>query len=383
LLHVDIVSSLSHLQALSGLWTGLYAEAGCRLPFLQLSWIQNWWRVFGHSTYLTRNELMIMLVRDGSCVIGALPLYKTTYGFRLGLGLRYVRPIGSDPNITEVRTALMLPGRESATLGEIGRYFIETSGSWDLLNWSSFPMGLAPPPQPGLFTTVRQPPVEMFLRHLPASWDDFVGPLTRNTKESIRRAHNALKRDGLEADFCVLEKADEILALLPRFLDLHGRRADLGGVASHPNVFGEDRHRDFLAWVIQAMSVEGMVRLFALRVRGEIVALRLGFVINDTLYLYYSGFDPAYAKYSVTTRLVVEAFKWAMRSGIATVNLSSGRDRSKTRWAPEVVSYQNYWQVAPRWRSRTAFAIIKRLLPVSHGHGTLPGNSSPLDNSAG
>jgi CelD/BcsL family acetyltransferase involved in cellulose biosynthesis len=325
---------------------------------------------------------MIMVVRDGNAVIGALPLYKTTYGFGFGLGLRYVRPIGSDANITEVRTALMLPGRESATLGAIGRYFTETSGSWDLLNWSSYPAGLAPPPQPGLFTTKRQPPVEVFLRHLPASWDAFAGPLSRNTKESIRRAHNSLKRDGLEADFCVLETADEILALLPRFLELHGRRADLGGVANHPNVFGSDRHRDFLAGVIRSMGADAMVRLFVLRVRGEVVALRLGFVVKDTLYLYYSGFDPTYAKYSVTTRLVVEAFKWAMRSGIATVNLSTGRDRSKTRWAPDVVSYQNYWQVGPRRRSRAAFAVINRWVPASHGSGRLPDNASPLENSA-
>jgi CelD/BcsL family acetyltransferase involved in cellulose biosynthesis len=314
---------------------------------------------------------MIMLVRDGSSLIGALPLYKTTYGFGLGLGLRYVRPIGSDPNITEIRTALMLPGREVAALGALGRYLLENSASWDLLNWSSFPEGVQPPPLPGRISTDGQPPVEMFLLHLPKSWEELVAPLTRNTKESIRRAHNALKRDGLEAEFEVHEKADEVMALLPRFLDLHARRANLCGAVSHPDVFRPDPHRQFLSAIVAA---GGMARLFTLSVGGEIVAMRLAFVINDTLYLYYSGFDPAYAKYSVTTRLVVEALKWAIGSGIGTVNFGSGRDRSKTRWGPEVVRYLNYFHMGPRWRSRVAFSVRDSLRLLRRDRGS-PGIS--------
>jgi CelD/BcsL family acetyltransferase involved in cellulose biosynthesis len=207
----------------------------------------------------------------------------------------------------------------------------------------------------------------MFLLHLPKTWPELVAPLTRNTKEAIRRAHNALKRDGLEAEFEVHEKADQVMALLPRFLDLHARRANLFGAVSHPNVFGSDQHRQFLSAIVAA---GGMVRLFTLSVRGEIVAMRLGFVIGDTLYLYYSGFDPAYAKYSVPTRLVVETLKWAIGSRIGTVNLGSGRDRSKTRWGPEVVRYLNYFHVGPRWRSRVAFSVRDRLRPLPQDPGS-------------
>jgi CelD/BcsL family acetyltransferase involved in cellulose biosynthesis len=371
LLHVDVATTLQQLQGLARTWHELYAHSGCRLPFLHLSWIENWWEIFGRSTRFVHNELMVLTVHDRNHLIGVLPLYRSTYGLGSTMGFRYVRPLGSDPNLTEVRTALILPGKETVALEAIGRHFAEHLSSWDLLNWSSFPDRVAPSPLlPGRpVSTARHPPVEMFLVNLPGSWEAFVAPLTRNTKEAIRRAHNALKRDGLDAEFQVVSAPEEILELLPQFLDLHGRRADLAGAVNHPNVFRPDHHQEFLAAIVESMGASGMVRLFTLKVAGRIVAARLAFIVKDTLYLYYSGFDPSYGKYSVSTRLVVESIKWAIQSGIATINLSSGRDRSKTRWGPEVVCYRNYSHVGPRWRSRAAVALINKVLSVSnHTH---------------
>jgi hypothetical protein len=36
----------------------------------------------------------------------------------------------------------------------------------------------------------------------------------------------------------------------------------------------------------------GALRLFALKIASSIVAMRLGFVAGDSLYFYYSVFDP-------------------------------------------------------------------------------------------
>ena len=52
------------------------------------------------------------------------------------------------------------------------------------------------------------------------------------------------------------------------------------------------------------------------RSRGQIVAMRLGFVVDDSLYLYYSGYDPLWARYSVMTTTVAEALKYAIACGL-------------------------------------------------------------------
>jgi CelD/BcsL family acetyltransferase involved in cellulose biosynthesis len=94
--------------------------------------------------------------------------------------------------------------------------------------------------------------------------------------------------------------------------------------------------------------------LFALKIGAQIVAMRLGFVVGDSLYLYYSGYDPLWARYSVMTTTVAEALKYAIACGIKTVNLSSGRETSKMRWGPRQVDYGSVFEANNRLRSRLA-----------------------------
>jgi hypothetical protein len=60
-----------------------------------------------------------------------------------------------------------------------------------------------------------------------------------------------------------------------------------------------DRRRGHITdAVVVAGGARGAVRLFALKIGSSIVAMRLGFVARDSLYFYYSGFDPQWARCS-------------------------------------------------------------------------------------
>jgi CelD/BcsL family acetyltransferase involved in cellulose biosynthesis len=362
LLRTQVVASAESLSALAPQWRQLYFASGCRIPFLHPSWIQQWWRAFGQSRPLTNHALKVLTFERDGRLIGIMPFYRTTYGVGTRLVFQYIRPLGSDPNVTEIRTPLILPGSEPAVIRAAEEYFAQDTGSWDLLNWGSYPEPLAPGDglQGRRLLHVRHERVECFILRMPQHWDEFAAALNHNTKEAIRKAHNALKRDRRHVAFESLTKSEEILPLLSTFFELHRRRARLQGVVHHPDVFSVASHRRFLTAAIEAMAPEGLVRLFVLRVDGAIVATRLGFVIEDTLYFYYSGFEPAFAKYSVMTRLVVEMMKWAMASGFTTINLSTGRDHAKLRWNPEAESYRTFSHVGPRWKSRIALALVDR-----------------------
>jgi len=364
LLHVEVVTTAQHLNRLGVHWRELYERANCRLPFLHWRWIETWWKTFGVSGRFVRNELLVLAVKDQTRLVSVLPFFTTTYGLGRSGSFRYVRPLGSDPNITEIHAALTVPGMEEASLLAAAEHFAGQAASWDLLNWNAFEETAARVPElPGLLcSTPRRPKTEMFLLRLPHTWEEFAAPLTRNTKEAIRKAHNAMKRDGVDPEFEVFSSSSEILNLLPLFFDLHRRRAHVGRAVRHPDVFRKVRHQDFLRSVIETMGEEDIVRLFVLKIRGRIVAMRLAFVMKDTLYLYYSGFEPEFGRYSVMTRLVVEIIKWSIQNGLSMINLSSGRDRSKTRWNPEVIRYRSYSHVARRWRSKAALAAIRGTL---------------------
>jgi CelD/BcsL family acetyltransferase involved in cellulose biosynthesis len=93
--------------------------------------------------------------------------------------------------------------------------------------------------------------------------------------------------------------------------------------------------------VSQRFAERGALRIFQIQHNDSVIATRIGFVRGDSLYLYYSGFDPTYHRYSVMTTVVAEAIKYAIANGFRTLNLSTGRDLSKTRWAPGEVVYRS------------------------------------------
>jgi CelD/BcsL family acetyltransferase involved in cellulose biosynthesis len=357
---IRVIRSVEELTAFAPAWHALFAETGCSLPFLHFSWIDQWWRAFGSSFPFMRNELAILVAEDGQRSVGILPFYVTAFGASSAFSMRYIRPLGSDANLTEVRTALICPGYETAVLAAAEQFFAQHAERWDLLNWGSYRVPLAPGSTvPGHWCSVdRHDPIELFSIVLPSDWDAFAGGFKRNTRESVRRAHNALKRDGRTVTFRCLTCANDILPMLPQFFELHRRRAELKGTVRHPDVFARVAHRSFLRGLTGAMADQGLLKLFVLEVDGTVVALRLGFRIGGTLYCYYSGFDPTFAKYSVMTRLFVEMLRWAMGQDLRLINLSTGRDQSKLRWNPEVVRFQTYSQIGGRFRSRLACALF-------------------------
>jgi CelD/BcsL family acetyltransferase involved in cellulose biosynthesis len=87
-----------------------------------------------------------------------------------------------------------------------------------------------------------------------------------------------------------------------------------------------------------------------MHVNGKLAAIRLAFVLDDELYLYFSGFDPEWRKYGVMTTLVVEIMKWAIENKFALLNLSTGKDLSKLRWKPREIIFQDINQPSCSFR---------------------------------
>jgi CelD/BcsL family acetyltransferase involved in cellulose biosynthesis len=173
-----------------------------------------------------------------------------------------------------------------------------------------------------------------YVLELHGDLERFRSGLPRNIKESLRKCYNSLRRDGLEHDLRVVTERADVKGALGDFLRLHGARAALRGSVRHADVFASAASRAFLVDVCHRFADRGKLRIFRLRVNEQVVATRVGFVLGGSLYLYYSGYDAAFAKYSVMTTTVFEAISYAFGQGLRSVNLSTGNDVSKTRWRP-------------------------------------------------
>jgi CelD/BcsL family acetyltransferase involved in cellulose biosynthesis len=349
---IETVTTVDGLAALRPCYERLHGVTGNTLPFALHEWHLAWCHHFLNCNPRIRDEPLFYVLRDsaGTCV-GILPFVVSRR--RVGpLNIVSVNLLGDDPAITELRAPIIEPGYEYLVASAV-QHHLATVGNWDWIHWTGISKAFAEALAVG-GNLQWQPALSDYVLDMAPTWAEFRLSLKRNIRESLRHCYNSLKRDNHSFELQVIEDPAEVRRGLDRFLELHVMRANFKTGVSHPNRFESGVSRDFLYEVCERLAKRGAVRLFQLKIGSQVVAMRIGFVVGDSLYLYYSGFDPEWARYSVMTTTVAEAIKYAIAQGLKTVNLSPTQDIAKTRWSPRQVDYQSVYEQSGRLRSRLA-----------------------------
>jgi CelD/BcsL family acetyltransferase involved in cellulose biosynthesis len=355
---VETVTTLAGVAKLRPEYEQLRRSSACTLPFSLHEWHFTWCHYFlGCNPHIQDEPLFYILRNSSGACVAILPFIVSRR--RLGpVRIVSVSLLGADPAITEIRIPMVESGYELLT-ARAARDHLAKVSDWDWIHWSGVSEEFAEALSAD--GTLRwQAPLSDFVLDLPDTWQEFRSGLKRNIRESLRHCYNSLKRDGHRFELQVATDPGEVLAGLDRFLALHRMRANFANTVLHPNRFASLVCRDFLYAVSARLAARGAVRLFGLKIGAEIVAMRLGFVVADSLYLYYSGFDPAWARYGVMTTTVAEAIKYAIAQGLKTVNLSPTNDLSKSRWSPRQIDYPSAYEPRERLRSRLASSAYSR-----------------------
>jgi CelD/BcsL family acetyltransferase involved in cellulose biosynthesis len=376
-MNVEIVTSDEGFFRLASEWRQLQKDEGT-LPFTSWEWNAVWWKHLARRGLAMADRLYVHTFRDAQGRLLAVAPLMVTSMPAMGPGFRCLQFFGADKNLTEVRGILCRKGYEDTVYAALLDRLFAKRFDRDCFMMSGFRLDGATPALLEKCDGVKYLDVRPDLvLTLPSTWDEFRSTRSRNIKESLRKCANSLKRDGLTPSFPVATGGPELTAFVETMLQLHRARAKSQGGVNHPNVFDTRATRAFLREVSSQMSEGDGVRAFAMTLDGRTVATRLGFSIGRSLYLYYSGYDATFAKYSVMTSVVAEAIKYAIANGYRMVNLSTGIDVSKTRWSPETINYGNaivpsdapLAQIATRgylvlrdaWRA--AYKSSARLLP--------------------
>jgi CelD/BcsL family acetyltransferase involved in cellulose biosynthesis len=349
---VETITTVDGVAALRPCYERLQRASGNTLPFALHEWHLAWCHHFLNCNPRIRDEPLFYVLRDsGGACVAVLPFIVSRR--QVGpLNIVSIDLLGADPAITEIRAPMIVPGFEELAAHAVQHQLAKTRG-WDWIHWSGISTAFAQ--ALGTDGSLRWlAPLPDFVLDLAPSWEMFRRGLKRNIRESLRHCYNSLKRDGHDYRMQVIDSASEVRRNLDRFLELHVMRANLTGPVSHPNRFASRISRDFLYEVCARLSTSGALRLFRLEIASQIVAMRIGIAVGDSLYLYYSGYDPAWARYSVMTTTVAEAIKYAIAHGFKTINLSPTKEVSKTRWGPREIQYPSAYQQGARLRSRLA-----------------------------
>jgi hypothetical protein len=349
---LETITTVEGVEALRADYLHLGGVTDNKLPFSLHEWHSSWCRHFLGCHQGIDDEPLFYLLRNaaGQCVaIAPFILSRRRFG---PLRVTSLSLLGPDPFITEIRAPMIERGFEYLMARAV-RDGLARVHDWDWIQWS----GVSPEFAEALNAGGEprwESPLSYFVLDLPSSWEELRARLKRNIRQSLRHCYNSLVRDGHRFEFQVLQDPSDVRQGLDRYFALHTLRANMPNTVIHPDRFANGVCREFLYSVCDRLSARGAVRLFALKIGAQIVAMRLGFVVGDSLYLYYSGYDPAWARYSVMTTTGAEALKYAIACGIKSVNLSPNRETSKMRWGPRQVDLGSAFEANTRWRSRVA-----------------------------
>lgn len=357
-LGIELVSTAVGLEGLRADYDRLHRATGNGFPFALHDWHVTWWKHFAAQGRRISDALRIYVVRDRARrAVGIVPFVATDRRFG-PLVVRTLAMLGPDPYISELRGPLVEPGHER-DVARLLRERLATDGAWDWIFWTGLNEPFAKALDEGHRVQWLEPTLDYEL-DLPATWDEFRGGLKRNIRESIRHCYNSLKRDGYEFELEVASKPVDVSRAVEHFLTLHSMRAEMTGGVPHRDRFDSPKSKDFLRDVALRLSARGATRVFLLKIRGQVVAARMGFVVGRSLYLYFSGYDAAWRKYSVMTTTVAEAIRYAIDQKLTRVSLSVGTDVSKTRWGARPVPWAEGLECNASLRSQLAHAAYQR-----------------------
>lgn len=363
MLNVELLTDEASLLALAPEWSRLDESLSPRTPFTSPGWSITWWRHYSRNGLLARDEMQVFVLRDEAGALVAIAPMMLTHRPAFGpLRTRELQFFGADTYVTEVRGPICRPEHVQDVACALEHRFNQETSRWDWIQWR----GLRKTEENALWLKQELLPsqyseVANHYLELPATWEEFRSSLSRNIKESLRKCYNSLARDGHEFTLEVVSAPHEVAPALDLFFELHRRRAGQEGTIDHLDVFSTPVSRLFLRDYMADVAEHDHVRIFQLKIGSKVIATRIGLVLGTELYLYYSGYEVDWGKYSVMTTTVAEAIKWAIANGFSIVNLSTGTDVSKTRWRPAQVLYALGFELAPTIRARVAYFMIDRL----------------------
>ncbi|HZQ49640.1 MAG TPA: GNAT family N-acetyltransferase [Candidatus Dormibacteraeota bacterium] len=370
----EVVDSESGFDELREEWNALESRLELPSPFQTWEWQSAWWRHFGR---VRGERLQIVAFRRGGRLAGAVPFTER----RLFGGIE-LAPIGWRDRITEYRVPLF-PRDERPQL-------LEALWSW----LAGHPWAAASLLQIGAEDRLPEPAMPYVVKRedivfehliLPESWQALDRALNQSMRSNVRYYPKLMVREGHPFEFEVARSAREISAALPTLWELHSARAAAQTKIRHLDYFKPPARRAFLADVLPALAGNGQAAIGMLRVHGEVVAAQLWLEQSGTVFLYYSGFLPAWSKYSVAMITTSEIFKDAMARDVHRVEFLRGANHFKSRWGTQqrvetelvlarnrtLVLARERWlterkrtrQRFDRWRHRVEDVLSRRLQP--------------------
>jgi CelD/BcsL family acetyltransferase involved in cellulose biosynthesis len=260
-------------------------------PFVLPEWLEVWQRSFGQSA-----EMHVRTVREGDKVTGIAPLMVKD-GTALLIG---------DTDVCDYLDFVVAPGREKDFFGlildDLKKSGVRRLDLKHVRPDSTVMTGLAPLARSLRYRVETVQEKVSFEMDLPDSFDVYLESLSTKQRHEVRRKLRRLNEEGrieyrFISDGAALPAAMD--TFFKMFIESRQDKAD----------FMTEGMRSFFISLADAMARIGLLRLGVLELDGKPLAEIMCFDYRNCIYLYNSGYDPAYVSLSAGLLSKVLAIK--------------------------------------------------------------------------
>jgi CelD/BcsL family acetyltransferase involved in cellulose biosynthesis len=282
--------------------------------FATREWMSIWWRHFGadHPLFVTACRS-----REGG-LVAILPLYRWSTG-----PLRVLRFLGHGAG--DELGPICAPADRPAAAVALRASLSRAPWRWDVFLGENLPADACwSAVLGGKLLRRHGSPV---LRFKTSNWEEFLGSLSSNLRQQVRRRERRLAREH-DLRYRLANDPRRLQTDLDTLFALHTARwAEASAFAGAREAF----HREFAACALE----RGWLRLWFLELDGRPLAAWYGFRFAGAESYYQAGRDPAWERGSVGFVLLSHSIRQALEDELEEYRFLRGDDPFKYRFTED------------------------------------------------
>jgi len=346
-------------------WNALLRESSNNEFFLTWEWISTWWKVYGESK--NNKKLFILAVEDGDRnLIGIAPWYIRKEKVLKLIPLKKIYFLGIGENVSpEYLNIIIKKGWEDDVISNIRGYLLKNKYKWDLLYLSDITENhlitekikeVFSAENIPFFREKIIPPCLYFM--LPQSWEAMLKSLNKKHRYNIKSRRKKINENfNVEANFYIQKQVSQWL--LDILLFLHNRRMNDKGIE------GKFRYNDYRSFHTKLIkNYPQYVIISLMKIDSKPAAVRYGYIYDNKVYNYQTGFDPKYKKYGVGQVLLSYLIEKCIKKGFREFDFLRGAEPYKydwtnlERWKERIIIFNPY-----TWRGKVVYFyfLLKRI----------------------
>jgi CelD/BcsL family acetyltransferase involved in cellulose biosynthesis len=334
-------------------WNDLLRHSSADGPFLTWEWLWTWWRHLAGP-----RRLAVLAVWSGDELIAAAPLCVRPARPLRGRLLPVLEFLASGTVGSDYLDLIVRRGCEAGALPLLAAEAAKAAAG---LRFERVRPGESQAAQVtevlaanGWRVTNAAAPVCPYIPLQDHSWESYLEGLGAEQRYNFRRKLRRIEKD-FRVDWDEVQTPGESSRAVDLLVRFHQARWRERGDALHQPALVAF-HKDFAALALQ----RGWLRLYLLRLNGQPAAALYGFLYRRIFYFYQSGFDAAFARYSVGLVTMGLAIRRAIEEGALEYDLLHGEEDYKAHWTSHRRRLET-WELGPPGIPGTIYFYQRRL----------------------